>query len=1099
MQFEITTSQAPITRNSGRPPGMVASCKSMAIQRLGRRQQVWLLVAIFTILFGVVVYLLPGMTVDLWWRVLVAGAFACAFCVIIFELWIRTDLRRRETGMQLLGRIAEGDLSFSSPDILAATHSSRMSSALSALVRNLERTMRRFSQLTHDVGRVTDQINSRSRVLAQSADQQLRSTEATSSSVTQIDQSINSVRKGMHELSANAEETSMSVMEMSASIEEVSRIADTLAEFVEQTATAFEQMSASINQVATNTESFSSFATQTASSIVEMNATSSEIGRSAKESAELSRYVKDSATDGQIAVEGTVDGMRKIQQAVEEARSALMELAERSQEIGDIIRVIDEIAGQTNLLALNAAIIAAQAGEKGKGFAVVADEIRDLSERTSVSTEEIRTLIQNVQRGVDRAAEQMSISADRVNDGVNLTARASQVLEKILDLTDRSTSSISEIARATEEQSRGSAAATKAIEEVTKMVQQTAIATHEQSQTSRKVGEQASMVRDYTKHLKRAMGEQESGSRAISQAMQNISGLVQHVVEATAVLAAESAAIVKSMDVIQNGSREASFGVSVLNHMAASLSQEASLLNQELDRFNLPTPREGGRLTTSTILWQQLTFDPMHTTAVALTFMTQSVHAKLVTYGEGAELRPDLAERWEILESGRHYRIYLRHGVRFHNGDALEARDVYESFLRLLLPENHSSASWILRSVKGAEDVINGTTRELTGIVIRDPHTLDIYLTEPLAFFIALLSMHECGIIPAEEARDEQRMRLQSPGAGAFRIEEAIDGQRVRLSRNREYFVAGQPLLDEITFRLDLRSSREVADAFLRGELDIAHGIPLKIASELQRDPRYAPYMLTTTQLHTSYLGYDSSTAPFNRVEVRQAINLAINRKHINEEVFAGLNMDAKGLLPPGLLGYDSNLRGNQYDPDRARTLLNSAGFGNGFNVEYRTWDTDEFFNSGQIPLIVQDLEAVGIHVNVTSHSATEARKPLLKPGHGNIFCGNWYADFADSDNFFFIFFHSYSTAIPGLNYHSAELDRQIDEARRSTDNDRRTEIYRHLDTLTVREAPLVPLFHERLVVVHKPHVRGLSTSLVTPPVRYHGVWLEEQASGSEA
>src|SRR5438045_4439249 len=147
--------------------------------------------------------------------------------------------------------------------------------------------------------------------------------------------------------------------------------------------------------------------------------------------------------------------MRKIQVSVEEAKLALGELGDRSQEIGEIVRVIDEIAGQTNLLALNAAIIAAQAGERGKGFAVVADEIRDLSERTSVSTDEIRTLIENVQRGVSRAAEQMGLSSDRVSDGVNLTARASQVLEKIIELNDRSTNSNSAVARAAEEPSRG--------------------------------------------------------------------------------------------------------------------------------------------------------------------------------------------------------------------------------------------------------------------------------------------------------------------------------------------------------------------------------------------------------------------------------------------------------------------------------------------------------------------------------------------------------------------------------------------------------------------------------------------------------------------
>jgi methyl-accepting chemotaxis protein/ABC-type transport system substrate-binding protein len=1064
----------------------------MARRRLGRRQQVWILVGLFVALFTGTVYLLPGMTTFLLWQVVVAGAFCAAISVVIFELWIRADLARRESSVQVLGRISTGDLSLSAGEIERSS-TPRMAAALRALVANLERTIRRFNQLATDVARVTEQISGRSRTLARTADQQFQSTEATSASVTQIDQTINTVRRGIQDLSRNAEETSTSILEMSASIEEVSRIADTLSEFVEQTGTAFEEMSASINEIASNTEGFSSFATETASSIVEMNATTSEIGRSAKESAELARWVKDAAIDGRGAVEGTVDGMRKIQQAVEEAKGALSELADRSQEIGDIIRVIDEIAGQTNLLALNAAIIAAQAGERGKGFAIVADEIRDLSERTSVSTEEIRTLIQNVQRGVERAAAQMTLSAERVGDGVALTERAAQVLDKILDLTDRSTSSISEIARATEEQSRGSTATTQAIEEVTKMVQQTAAATQQQSQTARKVGEQASLVRDYTKHLKRAMAEQESASRSINRSVQNISGYVQGVLESTSVLASESAAIVKSMEAVRHGARETSFGVTEVNQIAGALSQEASLLNQELSRFALPTPREGGRAVTSTILWQQLTFDPIYTSAAALSYMAKPIHATLVTYGEGAELRPELAERWEILERGHLYRFHLRRGVKFHNGRAFEARDVYESFLRLLLPENRSTASWILRTVRGAEDVLNGKTRELKGIVIPDPYTLEIHLDEPIGFFISLLSMHECGIISVEDRSDRERIRVRPAGAGPFRISE-VENDRVTLTRNRDYFIPGQPLLDELVFRFDLRSSGAVADAFLAGELDIAHGIPLKLADKLRNDARYAPYLLQTVQLHTSYVGYDSSVPPFDRLEVRQAVNHAINQARINDRAFAGLGLNARGLLPPGIPGYDPNLRGYDYDPDRARELLAKGGFANGFSLDYRTWDTDEFNNLGIVELIVDDLARVGITVKITEHSAIEARKPLQTPGHGNLFCGNWYADFPDADNFFFIFFHSHSRSVPGLNYHTPEIDGLIEEGRRSIDPDERASIYRRLDMQIVRDAPIVPLFHERLFVLHKPNIRGVRTSLVTPPVRYHDVWIEDRS-----
>ena len=108
------------------------------------------------------------------------------------------------------------------------------------------------------------------------------------------------------------------------------------------------------------------------------------------------------------------------------------------------------------------------------------------------------------------------------------------------------------------------------------------------------------------------------------------------------------------------------------------------------------------------------------------------------------------------------------------------------------------------------------------------------------------------------------------------------------------------------------------------------------------------------------------------------------------------------------------------------------------------------------------------------------------------VFCGNWYADFPDSDNFFYVFFHSDSGSIRGFYYHRPELDAQIIEARRSNDIERRAEIYRQLDEMVVREAPFVPLFHERMFVLTKPQVRGVRTSLVPPPVRYHEAWVEE-------
>lgn len=212
---------------------------------------------------------------------------------------------------------------------------------------------------------------------------------------------------------------------------------------------------------------------QSASAVEEMTMTAGEVARNSTEAARIAQETAETAKNGQEVMMQTVIGMQQVSQAVVQAANIITTLGRSSDQIGEIVRVIEDIADQTNLLALNAAIEAARAGEQGRGFAVVADEVRKLAERTTKATKEIGDMIRQIQQDTRSAVSSMEQGTTRVGHGVELANKTGEALSKIHSMINSTAGMIQQIANAAEEQSMATRQIAGDLESMTQNTRQT--------------------------------------------------------------------------------------------------------------------------------------------------------------------------------------------------------------------------------------------------------------------------------------------------------------------------------------------------------------------------------------------------------------------------------------------------------------------------------------------------------------------------------------------------------------------------------------------------------------------------------------------------
>jgi methyl-accepting chemotaxis protein len=497
----------------------------------------------------------------------------------------------------LANRLAEGDFTRAmksdgknddrSKQATAGGEIGELNCALNGMVENLNTMVRNVNRSVSELSLISNNISGASRKVLDAAEIQAEAANNTSSAMTQINSSIKGVADGVDSVSQSAAESSSSIAEMASSMAEMAHSVEILAGSVDEVSSSIVEMTAAIKQVGSNVNCLLESVETTALSIAEMDGSIKQIEENASDTSSIVQEVSADAATGQIAVQAVIDGMDEIRQSSRTTSEVVETLSTRATAIGNILSVIDEVADQTKLLALNAAIIASQAGEHGKGFSVVADEIKKLAERTSSSTREIETVIRGVQDETLRAVEAIGQAERRIEDGVVLSRKSGEALDKIVVGAERASQRMEQIARATFEQGKGSGMIREAIEQVTDMVEQIARATYEQETGSGQIIDNVTKMKELTGQAKNSTLEQSRVAALIARNSEEITDMMRQINRICDEQQRGSEQVMTAVADIQGSTAINLEATQVMKDALAKLYNHTEILKKEMNVFSV--------------------------------------------------------------------------------------------------------------------------------------------------------------------------------------------------------------------------------------------------------------------------------------------------------------------------------------------------------------------------------------------------------------------------------------------------------------------------------------------------------------------------------
>lgn len=484
-----------------------------------------------------------------------------------------------------------------------------------------------------------------------------------------------------------------------------------------------------------------------------------------------------------------------------------------------------------------------------------------------------------------------------------------------------------------------------------------------------------------------------------------------------------------------------------------------------------------------------ISLDPHRATTAPEVWVYNNIYETLVLLDEDMNVQPALAESWELVEEDR-MRFYLKEGVSFHDDTPFNAEAVRFTIERAVNPDFPARGVAWLGPVIGAEVV--------------DDMTVDVITDGPFGPLLNHLSMvFVVGIVSptAVELHGEDYGR-HPVGTGPFKFENWVTNQAITLVRNDDYH--GEPaFLDRVEFRVIPEEGARML-SFYTGDLDmLLRAAPAELPM-LREDPSVTVH--DADGLRVFYLGFNTSLAPTDDPTIRRALAHMVDVASINAFIVEDAMVEARSVIAPAVFGFRETGMPElyEYDLDTASELLAEAGYtqnaqgqyvdasGSPLTVTYWASQGRDMKDREVSEAILAQLTQAGINVNFIQREWGAYLDAHASDDNSyNLFMMGWVTMTGDAEFGMYANFHSTDTSTNYANYNNPEVDRLLDQARSSLDQDERAEAYGQALEIITEDTVWKPIYQTRETVVVHDHVHGYISHPAEYYVRLNTVWVD--------